>query len=347
VILLLVIFPTIIFSRSITRPIEKLQKTTSLYAHGTFDIRSEINSTDEIGQLAATFNTMADNMKDYNRQIREKNSELASYSEQLEQRVEERTATLAAANEEIKSFAYIVSHDLRSPLVNMKGFTGELDYTLKEVSAKIAAIESRIDLNERQEMQQLIEEDIPESMKFITTSVERMDHMLTAILNLSRMGRRSLKIEAIDLHALCSETLSTLAYQIEQHATEIELGYLPVIQNDRIVLEQMMGNLIGNAIKYLDPERPGKIKISSTQSNSGISISVRDNGRGILPQEEEKVFQIFRRGIHQDVEGEGMGLSYVQTLVRAQGGSISFEPAADFGTVFTIFIPIQKSRDTI
>jgi len=329
------------FSRSITTPLEALKAVAARYAKGHFDVRSTLDTHDEIGQLSAAFNMMADNIKLYHAQINEKNKALKAYGEQLEQRVAERTATLTAANEEVKSFAYIVSHDLRSPLVNMRGFTGELDYALTEIRQKIEPLLASLKDSERQQLQQLIEADIPESMQFITSSVEKMDHMLSAILMLSRLGRRELKIEPVDLHALCDSIVNSLAYQIDQSQTEITLGYLPVIDNDRVVMEQIMGNLIGNAIKYLHPDRPGRIEISSELSDSGISIAVRDNGHGILPQEEEKVFQIFRRGVHQDVDGEGMGLPYVQTLVRSQGGSISFKPAPDYGTIFVVFLPFQ------
>jgi signal transduction histidine kinase len=341
-ILALTIMAAAAFSRSITTPIKTLKAITTRYAKGQFDVRSILDSHGEIGQLSAAFNVMADNIKNYHSQIHEKNKELKAYGDQLEQRVEERTATLTAANEEIKSFAYIVSHDLRSPLVNMRGFTGELDYALNEISKKIEPLLSSLKENDRQQMQQLFEEDIPESMQFITSSVEKMDHMLSAILTLSRLGRRELNIESVDLHALCDSVVNSLAYQIEKSHTVLKLGYLPVIDNDRLVMEQIMANLIGNAIKYLNPDRPGNIEISSKLSDSGITIAVRDNGHGILPQEEEKVFQIFRRGVHQDVEGEGMGLPYVQTLVRAQGGNISFEPAPDCGTIFAVFLPFQN-----
>jgi len=341
-ILVLTIYAASAFARSISTPIKKLTEITNLRAKGQFDLRSTLHHNDEVGQLSAAFNLMADNIKKYHKQISKKNKELKAYGDKLEQRVQERTATLTAANEEVRSFAYIVSHDLRSPLVNMRGFTGELDYALKEITKKIEPLRSSLKERDQQQMQQLLDEDIPESMQFITSSVHKMDQMLSAILTLSRLGRRELKIESVDLHALCEGVLDSLSYQIEQTKTEVTLGYLPAIENDRMVMEQIMSNLIGNAIKYLDPDRPGEIAIISKLSDSGITIAVRDNGYGILPQEEIKVFQIFRRGVHQNVQGEGMGLPYVQTLVRAQDGNISFESAPDYGTIFSVFLPFNK-----
>ncbi len=343
VILLIFIFAAVFLARSIAKPIESLHRMADAFVHGSpVNMPSNIESNDEIGKLAKAFNTLIDDIERYHSDIEKKNIELENYGAELEQQVNERTATLTAANEEIKSFAYIVSHDLRSPLVNLKGFTGELGYDLKEISGKIEAIQSKLNEGEVGQMQRLLREDIPESMQFINNAVEKMDHMLSSILKLSRFGKRELVLESIDLEVLCREALSALAFQLEQSQVETVLEYLPVIRNDRLVMEQILGNLIGNAVKYLDPERPGRIRIWSEDTGSGITIFVRDNGMGIQSHEKEKVFQIFRRGAHEKIQGEGMGLAYVQTLVRAQGGNVSFEPAPDCGIIFAVFLPLPK-----
>jgi len=266
---------------------------------------------------------------------------LSNHQALLERLVGERTATLIAANEEIKSFAYIVSHDLRSPLVNMKGFTAELEYELQDLSASITKVQSLLDEHEGKALARLIEESIPESLRFITNSVSKMDTMLNAILKLSRLGRKELVIEEINLDTLTHSIVDSLAFQIEQTQTKVTVEPMPTIYNDRMVLEQILGNLIGNAVKYLDPERSGIIHISSSLSSNGITIVVKDNGMGITEDESEKVFQIFRRGKHEHIAGEGMGLSYVQTLVRSQNGNIKFESNSDFGTTFTVYLPLN------
>jgi len=330
---------------SITAPINTLTEAVMQYAKGDRTIRHKVTRRDEIGLLAHAFNSMADNIDRSSTTIQKKNQALTQAAASLEDKVIDRTATLAAANEEIKSFAYIVSHDLRSPLVNMKGFTSELGYALKEVSEKISGIEDKLEKAERDDLNRLFEDEIPESMHFITTSVDKMDAMLTSILKLSRLGRRELQFEAIDLKKLCDDALMSLAHQIDETGTAISFGELPVIDNDRMVMEQIMGNLIGNAIKYLSPGRPGEIRIWSESNDKGIAISVQDNGRGISDAEREKVFQIFRRGRHQDVVGEGMGLAYVQTLARAQNGSISYTSIEDQGSTFTVFLPHQTINE--
>jgi len=328
--------------REIISPLQEATVVVSKYAQGHLGRRIHIRSQDEIGQLATAFNIMADHINEFRLEIESKNKELEASDIQLRQRL----ATLAAANEEIKSFAYIVSHDLRSPLVNLKGFTSELGFTLKEISEKIAQIEGRLDNADREEIKRLIEDDVPESMSFINTSVTKMDAMLNAILKLSRLGRYRLQFEAIDLHELCNSVLETYASHIRDTGIEITCGELPDIFNDRPIMEQIMGNLIGNAIKYLSPDRRGQIRIWSENNSQGITISVEDNGRGIADDEKEKVFQIFRRGRHQDVVGEGMGLAYVQTLARAQNGSISYTSKEDEGSTFSVYLPNRSSEET-
>jgi len=269
---------------------------------------------------------------------------LNEYREVLEQRVDERTASLKAVNEEIKDFAYIVSHDLRSPIVNLKGFTRELELTLKEISEKIVA-SGKNDDEQCKDIVRMIEQDIPDSMSFILTSVDKMDAMLSSILQLSRLGRRELQIEDVNLDALCRTIADTLAFQMQQAGCRISISPLPVIRNDRVVMQQIMDNLIGNAVKYLSPERAGEILIDSEIKNGNIVIRVKDNGMGITPEEHDKVFQIFRRGRHADIVGDGMGLAYVQTLVRAQNGSIDFESAADQGSTFTVSLPLRAEQN--
>jgi len=332
-----------LLARSITAPMNSLTQTAMKYARGDLDIRSDISSRDEIGLLARAFNSMADNIKRFSTAISKKNDALRKAGQLLEQKVEERTATLATANEEIKSFAYIVSHDLRSPLVNVKGFAGELNLSMKEVREKIMAYQSEFTAADRQVIERLLDEDIPESMQFITSGVGKMDAMLTSILKLSRLGRKELRFEPVDLDAMSRRIVDTLDFQIRAADCEVSIGHMPVIRNDSIVLEQILGNLISNAVNYLSPERAGNICIDSKLDERGITIRVSDNGLGITADEEEKVFQIFRRGRHENITGEGMGLSYVQTLVRAQNGSISYKANEDCGTTFTVYLPLHTA----
>jgi signal transduction histidine kinase len=129
-----------------------------------------------------------------------------------------------------------------------------------------------------------------------------------------------------------------LAHQIEQHQTILIVDSLPEVVADRMCMNQIIGNILANAVAYLDPERPGKIEISGQRDFQETLFKVRDNGRGIAAEDMPKVFEPFRRAGQQDVLGEGMGLAYVQTLVRRHGGQIWCESEKGVGTTFSFTI---------
>lgn len=267
-------------------------------------------------------------------------AQLQEAHDELERRVEERTAELSAANEEVRHFAYIVSHDLRAPLVNVQGFVSELKGSLAIIEKAMRKWLPELAENERQEILFALEEDIPEAFDFIKSAVSRMDHYIAAILQLSRLGRRELHLETIDLNDLVDEVLKSFAHQIVEKQVMIALGGLPSIVADRTAMQQILGNIINNAIQYLDPNRPGEIEICGEVEDDGsVAVSIRDNGRGIAEEDAHKVFQPFRRAGKQDVPGEGMGLAYVQALIRRHGGHIGFRSTGDNGVSFSFTIP--------
>jgi len=117
------------------------------------------------------------------------------------------------------------------------------------------------------------------------------------------------------------------------------LGALPDVVADRTSMEQIMGNILGNAVKYLEPGRPGRIEIFGERGETATTFIVRDNGRGIAQEDMFKVFAPFRRAGKQNVPGEGMGMAYVQALVRRHGGQIHCESELGVGTTFTFSLP--------
>lgn len=259
-----------------------------------------------------------------------------------ERKLEQYAAELKQSNEDILSFAYIVSHDLRAPLVSIKGFAGELQLAMKKIETVIDACMSHVDDQERLRIAAVIRGDVPEAMKFINSSVGRMDGLIKAILTLSRIGNRELKPEPVDMKKVVQPILNSLAHQIEQRKTVVTIGELPAITADKLAMEQIMGNLLDNALKYLDPVRQGTIGVSAEQNGEEIVFHINDNGRGIASEDLQKVFEIFRRAGKQDVSGEGMGLAYVKTLVRRQGGRIWCESELGKGTTFSFTIPISE-----
>ncbi|MHB2206066.1 MHYT domain-containing protein [Methylobacterium sp. CM6257] len=243
----------------------------------------------------------------------------------------EAEADLRESNEEIQRYAYIVSHDLRAPLVNVMGFTSELEAIREEVRAALAGNPQagRIDA------------DLGEALGFIKAAVNRMEGLIAAILKLSREGRRQFTPEALDMTALLSDVADAQRHQAEAAGATVTIAPdLPSIVADRLAVEQIFGNLLDNAVKYLDPTRPGRITVTARPAGAGgVCFSVTDNGRGIVARDHARVFELFRRSGVQDRPGEGIGLAHVKALVRSFGGRIEVTSKLGEGTTFTVTLP--------
>lgn len=280
-------------------------------------------------------------LKKANEQLQTEIAERMRIEEELTQKnrmLEEKTGELKDANTEIRRFAYIVSHDLRGPLVNLKGFSGELGYAVDSLQAIARETMHNMDEKNRKKLLKALDEDIPEAIEFINTSTTRMDKLINAILKLSRMGRRELNFEPVDMNKLVQEILDSLKHQIDTTRTTVNIEDLGTIMVDRTSMEQIMSNLLENAVKYLDKNRPGKLDIGRKNEGEFAVFSVKDNGQGIPKHEKDKVFELFGRAGKQDVPGEGMGLTYARTLVKRLGGKIWFDTTHGEGTVFSFSI---------
>lgn len=277
----------------------------------------------------------------YTRELIRARSEVEALNTSLEERVNERTEELIRANEEVQRFAYIVTHDLRAPLVNVMGFTSELDETMKTIQAYVLADGDPLSEQEIKDARTAAAEDLPEAIGFIRASTRKMDGLINAILKISREGRRALKPEEIDLAAALEQAAASVQHQVSETGGEITVeGKVPSIISDRLSLEQIFGNLFDNAVKYRSPERPVLIRITAKQDFAGrIALDFADNGRGIAAQDYERVFDLFRRAGAQDQPGEGIGLAHVRTLVRSLGGDIRVRSEFGEGTTFTVTLP--------
>ena len=269
----------------------------------------------------------------------------------LEAVVDERTADLREANNEIQRFAYIVSHDLRSPLVNIMGFTSELEELGGDIFRRISSLarargdgtppapagpgEIALEGADKQ-----LSEDFSEALGFIKSSIAKMDRLISAILNLTREGRREFQPVKIDTRELMAAIVSTVAHQAAEARAEIHLEPLPDIVSDRLALEQIFSNLIDNAVKYLKPGVPGEIRISGRTKLGYAIFEISDNGRGIDPRDHQRIFDLFRRAGTQDKPGQGIGLAHVRALVRRLGGTMSVSSELNAGSTFTITLPI-------
>jgi signal transduction histidine kinase len=278
----------------------------------------------------------------------------------LEVAVDARTADLREANNEIQRFAYIVSHDLRSPLVNIMGFTSELEELRTDIfkrittlghagTASAAAAAGEIEPALEGEDKQLAE-SFSEALGFIKSSIAKMDRLITAILNLTREGRREFEPVRIDTRELIETIATTVAHQASEAEAQIRIEPLPEIISDRLALEQIFSNLIDNALKYLKPGVPGDIAIRGRTKLGFAIFDVADNGRGIDPKDHERIFDLFRRAGAQDKPGQGIGLAHVRALVRRLGGTMSVSSELHNGSTFTITLPLgwtttNRNRD--
>ncbi|KQW83091.1 histidine kinase [Brevundimonas sp. Root1279] len=263
----------------------------------------------------------------------------------LEHQVHERTAQLSRANDEIQRFAYIVSHDLRAPLVNVMGYTAELEQAGKAMARQIDLIETRAPKTVDAEAVVAVREDVPEAIGFIRASTEKMDRLINAILKLSREGRRNLVLERLDLTAMAEGIAASLSHQTEAAHAKIVVEPLPSIESDRLSMEQIFGNLIDNAVKYLDHDRAGEIRVSGWVDGDWITYRIADNGRGIAERDHERIFELFRRSGRQDRTGEGLGLAFVRNSVRRLGGEIDLESELGKGSTFILKFPTRLILD--
>ena len=279
--------------------------------------------------------------------------ELEATNENLERIVEYRTADLKEANDEIQRFAYIVSHDLRSPLVNIMGFTSELEALRKDLFDRVRELRKQLEsLNvqvaeaatqgEQRNADELGRE-FDEAIGFIKTSIGKMDRLINAVLKLSREGRREFHPETIDMDAMMDSITRTVAHRAGELGAEIQVGALPVVESDRLALEQIFSNLIDNAMKYLRNDVPGRIEISGRSNGVQVLYDVTDNGRGIAAADHQRVFELFRRAGVQDRPGEGIGLAHVRALVRRLGGHMSLKSELGKGSTFTVALPQRWS----
>ncbi len=274
-------------------------------------------------------------------------------NDQLEFKVCERTAELEEANrdlrqktEENEMFVYGVSHDLRSPLVNLQGFSKELTRASNEL-VQLLSSES-IPASVREAGRAIVQDDLHPSVRFIGSAVMRLSGIIDALLRLSRAGRVEFQRRLIDMNETIARLVESASPNLYDGSVELRIGNLPPCYGDPTAVEQVFSNLLGNALKYLDPQRPGCIEIgvqiSDVEPSDDPTYFVRDNGLGIPSAHHEKIFQPFKRFHPQAASGDGMGLAIVQTIVTRHGGRVWVESEEGRGSTFFVRWPTKSAR---
>jgi signal transduction histidine kinase len=313
--------------REISAPILDLVQTTRVVTEQqNYSVRATVRGQDELGVLVEAFNGMLS-------EIERRDELLRAINRQLLQRTNE----LARKNEEVEAFVYIVSHDLRAPLVNLQGFGKELQLSCESLRQKIAPYlpggTTGTEINE------LLDEEIPSALRFIGASTAKFERLINSLLRLSRTGRQEFRPEALEMETLVHNTLDALRTHIEQAEAEVVVSPLPPAFGDATAVGQIFANLISNALRYRQPGRPARIEIGGVSEEGMSSYHIRDNGVGITGTALKKLFQVFQRFRPDLADGEGIGLATVKRLVERHGGRIWADSQEGQGTIFRFTLP--------
>lgn len=245
-------------------------------------------------------------------------------------------------NKELEKLIYVASHDLRSPLVNVDGYSKELEYSLKIITNIMED-----NNNNSEKIIDLIKIEIPEifdSLKYIRNSTQQMDLLLKGLLRYSRNGRITLNITAINMNNLLKNIKNSLDFMLKESNALINISDLPECSGDEIQLTQVFLNLINNAVKYKCPDRDSIINISGTKNSSNCIYCVEDNGLGIANEHKDKIFELFYRLDPHREKGEGLGLYIVKQIIERHNGEIFLESILGIGSKFYIKLPIVLKK---
>jgi PAS domain S-box-containing protein len=252
-----------------------------------------------------------------------------------------REAQLQELNAELENMTYIASHDLQTPLVNFRGFMGEIALAAREAQQLIEQRRDTLPADLHQQLVRLLRQDLGESLAFVEGAIRKMEKLVGDILDLSRIGRRVGRIEPVNVNQIVDHCIRSMAYEIGQRQAQIICTPdLPHLLSDPRAIEQVFSNILDNAVKYLSPKRQGIIIVNGQCLPQQIVFSISDNGRGIAKDDWPQVFDIDRR-VNPDarIRGMGMGMAFVMATMRKLGGKAWFDSTVDEGTTFYLSFP--------
>ena len=249
---------------------------------------------------------------------KELEARLNDIQSQLEQRVNERTAELSATVSDLEAFSYSISHDLRAPLRAMEGYAQILQERLNK---KLAPVEN-------------------DFLTRITASAQRLDSLIQDVLKYSRVAREPVKLEPLDVEKLVKGIIRDYPnLQPPKAKIEIQKPLLPV-QGNEAFLTQCISNLLSNAVKFVKPGDHPHVRVWAEELKQAIRLWFEDNGIGIAPENQRRIFGIFQRmHSHKEYEGTGIGLAIVKKAAERMGGRVGLESSLGHGSRFWLELP--------
>ncbi len=245
---------------------------------------------------------------------------------------------LERKNREMESTIYVASHDLRSPLLNIQGFSRMQEKAFAELDSLLSG--EGLPGETRGAALAILRERVPKAQRFIVASAAKMDALIAGLLRVSRLGRAHLRLKTLDMNRMLEAITTTMAFQIQEAHASVEIETLPPCRGDATQINQVFTNLLDNALKYLDPGRPLKIRVTGHLDGELSCYCVADTGVGIAPEHQEKVYELFHRlDPGGAVPGEGLGLTLVRRILDRHDGDIRLESSPGEGSRFFVDLP--------
>ncbi len=232
---------------------------------------------------------------------------------------------------------YAISHDLRAPLLNFQGF-------LRRLSSACQLLETQtegwnITGEQRRLYRELLEDKVAFSLEVLERNARRMDRLLTALLELSRAGREPLQFERIQAGEAAREVAGAWRASAAEKKAAVRIEPMPAVWGDRERLARIFDSLLSNALKFLCPGRPGEIVMGGREEQGEVILWIRDNGIGVKPEDQPRIFLPFGRLREVESDGEGVGLAIASKLVAQLGGRLWVESNHGAGSTFYVGLP--------
>ncbi len=249
---------------------------------------------------------------------------------------------LEEKNWELESIVRVANHDLRTPMVNIEGFSNILNASNKDIESILKSDES--DPIKLEKIKAIATDDMSTALDIIFASSAKMKSLLDGLSHLAKLGFSATQIEKIDMNVKMENIVKAMQYLSDQAKCEMCIEKLPCCDGDKSQINQVFSNLIGNAIKYLDPSRAGVIKITGWNEGEDSIYCVEDNGIGVDPARLGDIFKIFYRLDPKENTGEGIGLSIVRRIVTRHHGKTWAESSPGKGSKFFVQLPSKNKN---